>query len=268
MNAGVPTQASGRMPVLFVGHGSPMNAIQDNSWSRGFRSLAGLLPRPKAVLAISAHWYVRGTFLTANDRPETIHDFGGFPPALYEIQYPAPGDGDLAERAARLLGEFGAGLRADWGFDHGTWSVLRHLFPEADCPVVQLSIDSRLPPEDHVRIGRRLTALRDEAILIMGSGNVTHNLPHAFAQWDAPSPETPAWALAFDSEVASALEQHDGLFLSLACGTEIGRMAHPTPDHYLPLLYAFGASHEEDAVSFPISGFDLGSLSMRAVIFG
>jgi 4,5-DOPA dioxygenase extradiol len=258
----------GRMPVLFVGHGSPMNAIEDNAWSRGFRGLASLIPRPRAVLAVSAHWFVHGTFLTGNERPEMIRDFSGFPPALYEVDYPAPGDRELAERVASSLAGRGARVRTDWGLDHGTWSVLLHVLPEADCPVVQLSVDARLGPEDHLRIGRLLVPLRDEGVLVMASGNVTHNLRHAFGQWDTAAPETPSWALAFDRDVAGALEQADQGFLARALDTEDGRLCHPTPDHYLPLLYAAGASGDGDAVRFPITGFDLGSLSMRAVLFG
>jgi 4,5-DOPA dioxygenase extradiol len=246
----------GRMPVLFVGHGSPMNAIEDNPWSRGFRDLARLVPRPKAVLAISAHWYVAGTFATANERPETIHDFGGFPEPLYRIQYPAPGSPDLARRAVALVGAKRASLRSDWGLDHGTWSV------------VQLSIDGRLSPAEHLAIGRSLAPLRDEGVLLLGSGNVTHNLQHAFSAWRAGDRATPEWARAFDQGIADALVAHDHAHLARAPEGEAGRLAHPTPDHYLPLLYAAGASDARDAVRFPSNGFDMGSLSMRSAILG
>ncbi|MBS1109202.1 MAG: Extradiol ring-cleavage dioxygenase class protein subunit [Anaeromyxobacteraceae bacterium] len=257
-----------RMPVLFVGHGSPMNAIEDNAWSRGFRGLAKLLPRPGSILAISAHWYVAGTFATANERPETIHDFGGFPDELYRIQYPAPGSLDLARRAVALVGEERAALRTDWGLDHGTWSVLMHAWPGADIPVVQLSIDGRLPPAEHLAIGRRLAPLREEGVLVMGSGNVTHNLRHAFSAWGNGDRSTPDWASRFDEGIASALAGHDAEHLTRAMESDAGRLAHPTPDHYLPLLYVAGASDAKDPVRFPISGFDLGSLSMRSVILG
>lgn len=257
-----------RMPVLFVGHGSPVNAIEDNAWSRGFRDLARLLPRPGAILAISAHWYVAGTFATANERPETIHDFGGFPEELYRIQYRAPGSVDLARRAVALVGEKRASLRTDWGLDHGTWSVLVHLHPAADVPVVQLSIDGRLPPAEHLAIGRALAPLRDEGVLVLGSGNVTHNLGHAFAAWRRGDRATPEWARSFDDGIAKALAGHDPEHLTHALEREAGRLAHPTPDHYLPLLYAAGASDPSDPVRFPITGFDMGSLSMRSVIFG
>jgi 4,5-DOPA dioxygenase extradiol len=257
-----------RMPVLFVGHGSPMNAIEENAWSRGFRDLAGLLPRPRAVLAVSAHWYVAGTFATSSEHPETIHDFGGFPEALYGIRYPAPGDPALARRAVKLVGEDRAALRADWGLDHGTWSVLLHAWPAADVPVVQLSIDGRLPPAGHLAIGRALAPLRDEGVLLLGSGNVTHNLRHAFSAWRGGQTATPTWARAFDEGIAGALASHDLRHLERALDTEAGRMAHPTPDHYLPLLYVAGAATPDDPVRFPVTGFDMGSLSMRAAILG
>jgi 4,5-DOPA dioxygenase extradiol len=262
------TPRPGRMPVLFVGHGSPMNAIEDNRWSRSFRLLARSLPRPRAILSISAHWFVPGTFLTANERPETIHDFSGFAQALFEMKYPAPGDVDLAKRVVSLLGNWHASLRTDWGLDHGTWSVLHHLYPPAYHPVVQLSIDRRLSPAEHVAIGSALTPLREQGVLIMGSGNITHNLRHAMASFRSGDRSTPSWANDFDAEVARAIEQHDWDQLARVVETDSGRMAHPTLDHYLPLLYAAGAAGEHDTVDFPITGFDGGSLSMRSVIFG
>jgi 4,5-DOPA dioxygenase extradiol len=243
-----------------------MNAIQDNVWSRGFRSLARLLPRPRAILAVSAHWYVPGTFLTGNDRPETIHDFGGFPRPLYEMQYPAPGDPDLAARIVRLLGEETASLATDWGLDHGSWSVLHHLVPAADLPVVQLSLDLRLPPAAHLEIGKRLRPLREEGVLVLGSGNITHNLRHAMGSAARGETDTPPWAREFDELVARAVEQHDGALLAAAVESETGRRCHPTLDHYLPLLYVVAASEPGDRVEFPITGFDLSSLSMRAAI--
>jgi 4,5-DOPA dioxygenase extradiol len=258
-----------RMPVLFVGHGSPMNAIDDNDWSRGFQKLAGLLPDPKAILSISAHWYVSGTFATGEERPKTIHDFGGFPPELYEQQYPAPGSVELARRVSKLAGTVakGAALRTDWGLDHGTWTVLKYLRPRADVPVVQLSIDARLPPEGHVAIGEALAPLRDEGVLILGSGNVTHNLRHAFSSWQRGETETPSWASKFDGEVARAAEQHDRAALARLTGSDAGRLSHPTPDHYFPLLYAAGAADAQDTVKFPVGGFDMGSLSMRSILY-
>ena len=257
-----------RMPVLFVGHGNPMNAIEDNRWSRAFRALGPALPTPRAILAISAHWYAAGTHTTAADRPETIHDFYGFPEALSRVAYPAPGDPRLARRVAGLLADRSASPSEEWGLDHGTWSVLVHLRPAADLPVVQLSLDARLPPSGHLAIGRALAPLRDEGVLILGSGNLVHNLRHAFSAWHRGEQATPEWARAFDDEVARALERHDDDALVRALGTEAGRLAHPTPDHYLPLLYVAGASQPGEPVRFPIEGFDMASLSMRAVTMG
>jgi 4,5-DOPA dioxygenase extradiol len=257
-----------RMPVLFVGHGNPMNAIEDNVWSRGFRDLARALPRPKAILAVSAHWYVEGTFTTANERPKTIHDFGGFPDALFRVQYPAPGDPNLARRVVELVGERRASVDSTWGLDHGTWSVLMHLLPAADVPVVQLSIDGRLAPAEHLAIGRALAPLRDEGVLVLGSGNLVHNLRHAFGAWHRGETQTPEWARDFDLAIARALEAHAADHLVRALESDAGRLSHPTPDHYLPLLYAAGASTLGDTVRFPIEGFDMASLSMRSVVFG
>ena len=263
-----PHDAGGRLPVLFVGHGNPMNAVEDNAWSRGFRTLAGLLPAPRAILCVSAHWYVPGTYVTAEERPETIHDFGGFPPELYAMRYPAPGDPALARRVFRLVGEDRAALRTDWGLDHGTWSVLVHLRPAADVPVLQLSIDYRLGADAHLAVGRALAPLREEGVLLLASGNIVHNLRHAFTSLRQGETETPRWAAQFDADVASALEQHDGAFLARAVQGDAARVAHPTPDHYLPLLYAAGAVDAGDAVRFPVTGFDMASISMRAVLFG
>jgi len=257
-----------RMPVLFIGHGSPMIAIQDNTWSRSFRSLAEQLPKPKAILSISAHWFLPGTFLTGNERPPTLHDFGGFPRELYQMQYPAPGSAELAQRVVNLLGASRASVQHDWGLDHGTWTVLHHLRPKADVPVVQLSLDARLAPSEHLALGRALSGLRDEGILVMGSGNVTHNLRHAFTNMQTGNLSTPAWAERFDQDVAKAFEQHDGAFLTRVIETDAGRMSHPSIDHFLPMLYAAGAAQDSDAVRFPVSGFELGSLSMRSVLLG
>ena len=250
------------MPVLFIGHGNPMNAIEDNPWSRGFRALGKQLPRPRAVLVISAHWFIPGTFLTSNAQPKTIHDFGGFPDELFAMQYPAPGDPALAARVVELLGADRAGITDEWGLDHGAWTVLHHLLPEADVPVVQLSLDWDLPLAKHLALGAKLAPLRTEGVLVVGSGNVVHNLRHAFSHADDPI--TPDWATQFDAAVAMALEQHDAGSLTTALDTDLGRQAHPTPDHYLPLLYAAGAAGDA-APRFPLTGFDMSSLSMRAV---
>ncbi len=261
-----PAQA--RMPVLFAGHGSPLNVIEDNQWSRGFAALRGLVPKPTAILTISAHWFVDGTYLTAARHPKTIHDFSAFPKALYEIAYPAPGSPTLAERVRNLLGPARAALNSDWGLDHGTWSVLRWMFPEANVPVLQLSIDRRLELRRHYELARSLADLRSEGVLILGSGNVVHNLGDAIRRLRAGSSETPDWARRFDDHVKQAITQRDteGL-LALWQGTAEGQLAHPSPDHWLPLLYAYGASHGSEQAEFPIEGFDLGSISMRNVVF-
>jgi len=255
-----------RMPTIFVGHGSPMNAILDNEWSRSWRRLGETL-RPRQVLAVSAHWYVPGSFTTANHDPQTIHDFGGFPPELYQVQYPAPGDPGLAERVAKMLTKCDSQPRSDWGLDHGTWSVLRRMFPDADVPVIQLSIDSRASFKEHLAIGRQLAPLRDEGILIMGSGNLVHNLRSALQKMRVNDQSVPAWAKHFDDEAARALKRGDTDFLVTAPATEEGRLCHPSPDHYIPLLYAAGAAGGFEGVTFPVEGFDLG-LSMRVVLFG
>lgn len=269
MPSRLSSSANQRMPVLFIGHGTPMNAIEDNRWSRGFAALAKDIPRPKAIIAISAHWYVNWTMLTSNPAPRTIHDFNGFPQSLYEINYPAPGNVDLAKRVRTLIGEERSLLSDDWGIDHGTWSVLKWMFPYADIPVIQLSINQNLSPSAHYELGRSLEELRHEGVLIFASGNIVHNLRDAFTRLRTADYGTPDWARQFDEDVAEALRQHDAPSLvELWPNTENGRRAHPTPDHWLPLLYAVGASNDQDTIAFPLEGFDLGSLSMRAVRFG
>lgn len=257
-----------RMPVVFVGHGSPMNVIEDNTWSRGFAALGRAVPRPRAILAISAHWYVDGCLVTSNAAPRTIHDFGGFPAELDEIEYPARGHPDLAARVRTLLGDDRVRPSTDWGLDHGTWSVLRWMLPDADVPVIQLSIDRRLDAAAHLELGRSLADLRAEGVLILGSGNIVHNLRDAFVRMRSGDRTTPDWARRFDDTVAEILRQRDtDALVSAWPDTPDGRAAHPTPDHWLPLVYAFAATDDHDEVRFPIEGFDLGSLSMRTAIF-
>jgi 4,5-DOPA dioxygenase extradiol len=263
-----PMTTSARMPVLFVGHGNPMNAIEDNPWSRAQRALATRLPRPRAILAVSAHWYVDGLHTTGSERPPTIHDFGGFPEALYRVRYPAPGDPALAKRVVGMLGAQRASVTGGWGLDHGTWSVLRHLRPEADVPVVQLSLDASLAPAEHLAVGRALAPLRDEGVLILASGNLTHDLRHAFGAWHRGETATPAWAAAFDEAAARAVAERDEAWLIGALDREEGRRSHPTPDHWLPVLYLAGAAGPSDPVTSPITGFDMSSLSMRSILVG
>jgi len=256
------------MPAVFFGHGNPMNALLDNAYTRGWAAIGKEIPGPGAVLSISAHWYIPGTSVTSMPVPRTIHDFGGFPPELYQVRYPAPGDPALADRVRDLLGPMPVILDRNWGLDHGTWTVLRHAFPHADIPVVQLSIDQRMPLAGHLEIGRKLAPLRDEGVLIVGSGNITHNLRHAMASYQRGESSTPDWATRFDADVARSAEMHETDLLVRSVESGDGRMAHPTHDHYLPLLYVAGASGVGDPVRFPITGFDLSSLSMRAVVFG
>ncbi|GJM09060.1 MAG: dioxygenase [Lysobacteraceae bacterium] len=263
-----PQHLNGPMPVLFVGHGSPMNAIEDNRWSREFAALGGEFAQPTAILAVSAHWYVNGTYITGNEQPETIHDFGGFPQALFEVEYPSPGHVSLARQVRGILEQERASLNSDWGIDHGSWSVLRWMFPKADVPVIQLSIDRRQSLKRHFEIGRSLAELRDENVLILASGNIVHNLRDAFSRKRVGDIETPNWARRFDESVKQAVIDHDSArLLSLATETDDGRQAHPTLDHWLPLIYAAGAGLETDGTRFTSEGFDWGSISMRNVIF-
>jgi 4,5-DOPA dioxygenase extradiol len=249
------------MPALFLGHGNPMNAVRKTRWSEAWRAIGPSLPRPRAILSVSAHWYVPGLALTAQRIPPTIHDFGGFPEELFQVDYPAPGDPALAARVRQLLPE--AGLDETWGLDHGTWSVLVHLFPKADVPVVQLSLDRTKTAADHRALGQRLAPLRDEGILVLGSGNVVHNL-HAYA-WGEPSAQPYDWAVSFDRRVRDALIARDEE--TLASFEKPGE-AVPTPDHYLPLLYVAALRGKDDPVTFPVEGFDGGSISMLAVRIG
>ncbi len=257
---------SSRLPVVFFGHGNPMNALDNNPYAAAWRRLGAELPHPRAILAISAHWYVPATLVTANDHPRTIHDFGGFPSELYNLQYPAPGDRALAGRVTELLAFYNARGDEHWGLDHGTWSVLAHAYPKADVPVVQLSIDETLEPALHFEIGTLLRPLRDEGVMIVASGNIVHNL-HAFA-WGRHPAEPFDWAERFETRARELLlaREFDPLIEYESLG-EDARLSAPTPDHYLPLLYAMGASDDRDRVSFPVEGIDGGSVSMLSVLF-
>jgi 4,5-DOPA dioxygenase extradiol len=254
------------MPAIFFGHGNPMNAIEDNHYTRAWRAIGDAMPRPKAVVSISAHWYLPATLVTAMDHPRTIHDFGGFPRPLYEVRYPAPGDPELAAQIQELLAPAVVGADAQWGLDHGTWSVLCHVFPDAQVPVVQLSIDERQPADFHYEIGQRLAPLRDEGVLIVGSGNLVHNL-HAYA-WGRHPVEPFDWAVRFEKQARALLldRDHEELVAYETLGRD-ATLSAPTPDHFLPLLYVMGASVEDDAVTFPVEGIDGGSVSMLTVQF-
>ncbi len=256
------------MPVLFVGHGSPMNAIEDNVWSQALRKLGSSLAVPTAILAVSAHWTTRGLRVTSQEHPSTIHDFGGFPQQLFDMNYPAPGSNDLAQRVVKALSGEQAVAVEEWGLDHGTWSVLVHLFPDPVIPVVQLSIDLGRSHSAQIDLGRKLASLRDEGVLILASGNVTHNLAHAMRAMATGDLRTPLWASQFDAATGKALEQRDDQQLIALADLPEGRMSHPSFDHWIPLLVAYGATGPEDKLSFPVEGFDLGSLSMRSVRWG
>jgi len=269
---------SPRMPVLFMGHGSPMNAIEDNPWRRGWQSLgAELLARgtaqPQLILCISAHWLTRGGWqITGMARPKTIHDFGGFPQALFDQQYPAPGAPAVAASLARELKSpstgTALGVDADvWGLDHGTWSVLKPMFPQASIPVLQLSMDYNRPPSEHYALGQQLQGLRERGVLIVGSGNIVHNL--RAARRDASVMQAYDWAREFDTLVQTQIEKGDLSTLSnfQALGA-MAQMAHPTYEHYLPLLYAAGAVRAGEAPRFMNTGFQAASISMRSVVWG
>jgi 4,5-DOPA dioxygenase extradiol len=252
------------MPAIFFGHGNPMNAIERNAYTEAWAQIGRSLPKPKAIVMVSAHWYLPATLVTAMERPRTIHDFGGFPRPLYEVTYPAPGDTALAQRLQSMAG---ATLDDQWGLDHGTWSVLVHVYPDADVPVVQLSIDETQPASFHYELGRRLGALRDEDILIAGSGNLVHNL-HAYA-WGRHPVEPFDWALRFEAQARALIESGD--HQPLVDYESLGRdalLSAPTPDHYLPLLYVLGARRTGEPAAFPVEGIDGGSVSMLTVKIG
>ena len=257
----------GRMPAYFFGHGNPMNALEKNPYTRGWEKIGMETVRPKAILCISAHWYVPGSAVTISTAPRTIHDFGGFPRPLYEVNYPAPGDRELALRVRKLLAPIVVEPSEEWGLDHGTWSVLCHVYPKADVPIVQLSIDETQPAEFHYEVGRRLAELRDEGILIVGSGNLVHNL-HSYA-WGRHMPEPFGWAVQFEERARELMKgkEHGPLVRYEKLGAE-AVLSIPTPDHYLPLLYVLGSSEKSDEVSFPVEGVDGGSISMLTVRIG
>ena len=256
-----------RMPALFVGHGSPLNAVEDSEHSSGWENLGRTLPKPAAILAVSAHWYQAGTAVTTAARPRTIHDFGGFPDELYRIAYPAAGDPGLAKRVIKLLSPVPTAADPDMGLDHGTWTVLRRAYPKADVPVVQLRIDETQPPAFHYELGKRLAPLRDEGVLIMGSGNVVHNLSAYL--WDRRGAKPYEQGVQFEDTVRRLLsEGNDKGLVDYEAWGQNAAFAAPTPDHFLPLLYVAGARTAGDDVSFPISGFDGGSVSMLSVVVG
>ena len=257
------------MPVLFIGHGSPMNGIEDNQFSQRWRKMAEEIPTPSAVLVISAHWLSLGTRITAMDFPKTIHDFGGFPQALFDVQYPAPGDRKLAEETASLITSTQVELDHDWGLDHGTWTIVRHMYPEAEIPVLQLSIDYTRGPKYHFELAKELTGLRKKGVLIIGSGNMVHNL--RMMAWDKINePEFGYdWVLELNEKFKKHIveENYDPLINYQLLGREAG-LAIPTPEHYMPLLYTLGIRGAKDEVSFFNDKAVAGSLTMTSVKIG
>lgn len=255
-----------RMPAVFIGHGSPMNTLERNRYTQTWNRFGRDLPKPKAILAISAHWYISGTAVTAMPTPRTIHDFNGFPPELFAFQYPAAGDPQLAARVAQLLAPLKVHLDQAWGLDHGTWSVLAHVFPEADVPVVQLAMDATQPPAYHYEIASKLAALRDEGVLIVASGNVVHNL--RMLQWARDTPPYD-WALRFNDQARACLLQRDhAALIDYGKFGEAARLAVPTPEHYLPLLYTIALQRDDEALSILVDGVELGSISMLSFAVG
>lgn len=241
-----------------------MNAIEHNAFTETLSKLAAQLPRPKAVCVVSAHWVTSGTQVLKSDHPRTIHDFYGFPQPLYDLQYPAPG---APEEAEKIAGDSNIAKDETWGLDHGSWSVLRHMYPKADVPAFQLSLDRRREFKEHLELGREIRSLRERGVLILGSGNIVHNLGRV--DWENPHGAYD-WAVEFDAKVKAGLDAHDARALTSPqhWGEKLLSTAHPTVEHYLPLLYCVGSVDEGDAVSYPYEGFDFGSISMRAVLFG
>lgn len=261
--------ATEKMPVLFLGHGSPMNAIEENEFVAGFRKTGKELPKPKAILVVSAHWETRGTYVTAMQSPRTIHDFGGFPKALFEVQYPAPGSPELAQETKNTIQKTEVGLDHSWGLDHGAWSVVKHLYPNADVPVIQMSIDHFQTPQYHYELAKELASLRKKGVLIIGSGNMVHNL--RMVAWDKLN--TPDFAFDWAQEASEKMKKfilsddHKQLINFSAQGRPF-QLAIPTPEHYLPLLYSLALKEEDEPVSLFNDKALGGSLTMTSVKIG
>jgi 4,5-DOPA dioxygenase extradiol len=254
-----------RMPAVFIGHGTPFNALLENRYTQAWRAFGERIPKPTGILAISAHWYVGATAATAMPKPPTIHDFSGFPSQMYEIDYPAPGAPDLAAALQDLVAPvWVAQDTAQWGLDHGTWSVLHHMFPAADVPVVQLSVNGREPASYHLELGRRLAPLRDQGVLVLGSGNIVHNLRLIDRSLVGVGP---AWADEYDARIQGYLQNGDDQALVEYQRHPHSELAVPTPDHYLPLLYTAGLRQADEACDLLVDGLDLGCVSMTAVAF-
>ncbi len=258
---------TGMLPVIFFGHGNPMHAISSNEYTKSWQKIGQDIPRPKSILAISAHWYIPKSSVTVSSAPRTIHDFGGFPKELYQVKYPASGDPALARCVQELLRPVEVSLDNDWGLDHGTWSVLTHVYPDADIPVIQLSIDESKPALFHYEMGQKLMPLRNEGVLIIGSGNLVHNL-HSYS-WGRHMQQPYDWALRFEQAAKQMIlaGEHDSLIHYEHLGND-AMLSIPTPDHYLPLLYVLGATQKHEKIEFPVEGIDGGSISMLTVQVG
>ncbi|MDB5231242.1 MAG: dioxygenase extradiol [Chitinophagaceae bacterium] len=255
------------MPVLFIGHGSPMNGIEDNEFSRRWTDIAKQIPVPAAVLVVSAHWLTNGTHITAMDFPKTIHDFGGFPQELFDVQYPAPGSPKIAAETAKLFTSTPIELSHDWGLDHGAWTIIRHMYPDADVPVLQLSIDYTKPPQYHYELVKEIYALRKKGVLVIGSGNMVHNL--RMVDWSMINGGGYDWTLELNEKFKQLIvnKNHQSLIDYKALGKE-AQLAIPTPEHYLPLLYSLGLQKEKDEISFFNDKAVGGSLTMTSVKIG
>ena len=254
------------MPVLFVGHGSPMNAIENNEFTKAWQVIAKSLPKPNAIVCISAHWETKGTFVTAMEKPQTIHDFGGFPKALFDVEYPAPGNLQLAMETKKLITKADVGMDEKWGLDHGAWSVIKVMYPDADIPVIQLSLDYNLKPQFHYDLAKELAPLRKKGVLILGSGNMVHNL--GMLDWNKPDGGFD-WAQTANEKFKKLIL--DGDHSSLINYRNLGReveLAVPSPEHYLPLLYSFALKTQNEEVAFFNDKYVMGSLSMTSVKIG
>lgn len=258
------TDTPTKMPILFVGHGNPMNVIENNEFSRAWAEAGQGLPRPRAILCVSAHWVTRGTLVTAMDKPRTIYDFYGFPPEMYQVRYDAPGSPDLAEQLRRIIKNTEVKADLDWGLDHGTWSVLVRMFPKADVPVIQLSLDANLEPQKHYDLARQMKELREEGVLIIGSGNIVHNLQLVRFEDFAFD-----WAQQFDQRVANWIEQNDhDPIIHFERGDKAASLSINSAEHYLPLLYSLALQDADEKVSFFADKVWGGSISMRSVKIG
>ncbi len=261
-----PFASTDKMPVLFLGHGSPMNAIQDTEFSRGWRTIGQSLPKPNAIICVSAHWETKGTYVTAMEKPKTIHDFGGFPQELFDVQYPAPGSPAFAQQTKEAITSTEVGLDQQWGLDHGTWSVVKHLYPKADVPVIQLSLDYTKGPQYHYELAKELASLRKKGVLIIGSGNIVHNL--GIIDWQNQD-QGYDWAVEANNTMKSLITKGD--YAPLINYTSMGKafqLSIPTPEHFLPMLYTLGLKDDTDTVTFFNDKTIMGSIAMTSLMMG